>query len=133
MKAATILEKLYDLGITPSNSRPRVSNDNAYSESLFKTLKFRPGFPVNGFKTIQDARDWVLKFVRWYNTEHRHSALNYVTPKQRHTGEADQILAQRKQIIEAAKAANPQRWSGQIRNLSLPDFVTLNPEKAANC
>ena len=133
MKAATFLEKLYDLGITPSNSRPRVSNDNAYSESLFKTLKFRPGFPVNGFKTIQDARDWVLKFVRWYNTEHRHSALNYVTPQQRHTGEADHILAKRKQVIEAAKAANPQRWSGKIRNLSLPDSVTLNPEKAANC
>jgi putative transposase len=133
MKAATFLEKLYDLGITPSKSRPRVSNDNAYSESLFKTLKFRPGFPVNGFKTIQDARDWVLKFVRWYNTEHRHSALNYVTPQQRHTSEADQILAKRKQVIEAEKAANPQRWSGQIRNLSLPESVTLNPEKAANC
>jgi putative transposase len=130
MKAATFLEKLYDLGITPSNSRPRVNNDNAYSESLFKTLKFRPGFPANGFKTIQDARDWVLKFVRWYNTEHRHSALNYVTPQQRHTGEADQILAKRTQIIEAT---NPQRWSGQIRNLSLPDSVALNPEKAANC
>lgn len=133
MKAATFLEKLYDLGITPSNSRPRVSNDNAYSEALFKTLKFRPGFPVNGFKTIQYAQAWVLKFVRWYNTEHRHSALNYVTPQQRHTGEADQILAQRKQVIEAAKAANPQRWSGSIRNLSLPDSVTLNPEKAVNC
>jgi transposase InsO family protein len=133
MKAATLLEKLYDLGITPSNSRPRVSNDNAYSESLFKTLKFRPGFPANGFKTIEDARDWVLKFVRWYNTEHRHSALNYVTPQQRHTGEANQILAKRKQVIEAAKAANPNRWSGKIRNLSLPDSVTLNPEKAANC
>lgn len=75
----------------------------------------------------------VAKFVRWYNTEHRHSALNYVTPQQRHTGEADQILAQRKQVIEAAKAANPQRWSGSIRNLSLPDSVTLNLEKAVNC
>jgi transposase InsO family protein len=133
MKAATFLEKLYDVGITPSNSRTRVSNDNAYSESLFKTLKFWPRFPTNGFKTIREARDWVLQFVRWYNTEHRHSALNYVTPQQRHTGEADQILAQRKLVIEAAKAANPQRWSGIIRNLSLPDSVTLNPEKGANC
>jgi transposase InsO family protein len=133
MKAATFLEKLYDLGITPSNSRPRVSNDNTYSESLFKTLKFRPGLPVNGFKTIQNARDWVLKFVRWYNTEHRHGALNYVKPQQRHTGEADQILEKRKQVIETAKAANPQRRSRQIRNLSLPESVTLNPEKAANC
>ncbi|MBS98025.1 MAG: hypothetical protein CMI01_05050 [Oceanospirillaceae bacterium] len=133
MKAATFLEKLYDLGITPSNSRPRVSNDNAFSEALFKTLKFRPGFPVDGFETIQQAREWVLAFVRWYNTEHRHSALNYVTPQQRHNGEADQILAQRKRIIEAAKAANPRRWSGDIRNFSLPETVTLNPERAVNC
>lgn len=133
MKASTFLEKLYDLGITPSNSRPRVSNDNAYSVSLFKTLKFRPGFPAAGFRTIQEARNWVLGFVHWYNTEHRHSALNYVTPQQRHDGEADQILARRQQVIEAAKADNPRRWSGDIRNFSLPESVTLNPEKAANC
>lgn len=132
MKASTFLEKLYDLGITPSKSRPRVSNDNAYSESLFKTLKFRPGFPTNGFRTIEDARKWVLSFVRWYNTEHRHSALNYVTPQQRHNDEADQILAQRKRVIEAAKTENPKRWSGDVRNFSLPESVTLNPEKAAN-
>lgn len=133
MKASTFLEKLYDLGITPSKSRPRVSNDNAYSESLFKTLKFRPGFPANGFSTIQKARSWVLAFVRWYNTEHRHSALTYVTPQQRHDDKANQILARRKQVIEAAKAENPRRWSGDIRNLSLPESVTLNPEKAVNC
>lgn len=133
MKAATFLEKLYDLGITPSKSRPRVSNDNAFSESLFKTLKFRPGFPVNGFATIEDARDWVLASVRWYNNEHRHSALHYVTPEQRHTGEAEHILAYRKQVIEAAKAKNPLRWSGDTRNLSLPESVTLNPDRAANC
>lgn len=132
MKAATFLEKLYDLGITPSNSRPRVSNDNAYSESLFKTLKFRPGFPVSGFKTIDEARSWVLMFVRWYNTEHRHSALKYVTPEQRHNGEAKKVLDQRRQVLEEERAKNPQRWSGDIRNLSLPETVTLNPEKAAN-
>jgi len=132
MKAATFLEKLYDLGITPSKSRPRVSNDNAFSESLFKTLKFRPGFPVNGFATIEQARHWVLAFVRWYNTEHRHSELHYVTPEQRHTGEAEQILERRKRVIEAAKAKNPLRWSGDIRNLSLPESVTLNPDRAAN-
>jgi len=132
MKAATFLEKLYDLGITPSNSRPRVSNDNAYSESLFKTLKFRPGFPVSGFKTIDEARSWGLMFVRWYNTEHRHSALKYVTPEQRHNGEAKKVLDQRRQVLEEERAKNPQRWSGDIRNLSLPETVTLNPEKAAN-
>lgn len=109
-----------------------VSNDNAYSESLFKTLKFRPAFPVNGFKTLKEARSWVLKFERWYNTEHRHSVLKYVTPKQRHNGEAEHILAQRKQVLEAEKAKNPQRWSGDIRDFSLSESVTLNPEKAAN-
>ena len=132
MKAATFLEKLYDLGITPSNSRPRVSNDNAYSESLFKTLKFRPGFPLNGFKTIDEARNWVLAFVRWYNIEHRHSGLNYVTPEQRHNGEAQDILLQRKVVLEAAKAKNPRRWSGETRNASLPESVTLNPDKAVH-
>src|SRR5699024_10515970 len=100
MKAATFLEKLYDLGITPSHSRPRVSNDNAYSESLFKTLKFRPGFPANGFATMEAAREWVLAFVRWYNGEHRHSMIRYVTPEQRHNGEAVEILAHRKQVLE---------------------------------
>lgn len=133
MKAATFLDKLYDLGITPSRSRPRVSNDNAYSESLFKTLKFRPSFPTKGFKTLQEARQWVLAFTRWYNTQHRHSALRYVTPEQRHNGEAKRILARRKRVLEEAKKANPQRWTGETRNLSLPETVTLNPEKAVNC
>lgn len=133
MKAATFLQKLYDLGITPSKSRPRVSNDNAYSESLFKTLKFRPGFPVNGFKTLEQAREWTQQFVDWYNNEHRHSGINYVTPQQRHNGLADEVLANRKAVIEAFKSEHPERWSGNIRNLSLPDSVTLNPEKAVNC
>jgi putative transposase len=133
MKAATFLETLYALGITPSYSRPRVSNDNAYSESLFKTLKYRPGFPANGFATIGEAREWVHGFVGWYNVEHRHSMLRYVTPEQRHNGEADRVLAHRKQVLEAAKAENPQRWSGQTRNLSLPESVTLNPAKAVSC
>lgn len=133
MKAATFLQKLYDLGITPSKSRPRVSNDNAYSESLFKTLKFRPGFPVNGFKTLEQAREWTQQFVGWYNKEHRHSGINYVTPEQRHDGQAGDILAKRKAVIEAFKSEHPERWSGNIRNFSLPDAVTLNPEKAVNC
>ncbi len=110
-----------------------MSNDNAYSESLFKTLKFRPGFPASGFKTINEARNWVLAFVRWYNTEHRHSGLNYVTPEQRHNGEAHEILIQRRVVLEAAKAKNPRRWSGETRNLSLPESVMLNPDKAVNC
>lgn len=133
MKAATFLETLYDLGVVPSRSRPRVSNDNAYSEALFRTLKYRPGFPAEGFATLEQARQWVLQFTQWYNNEHRHSALNYVTPAQRHNGEAKSVLAARQKVLTKAKTARPERWSGAIRNLSLPGTVTLNPERAANC
>jgi len=133
MKAATFLQKLYDLGITPSHGRPRVSNDNAYSEALFRTLKYRPGFPANGFATIDEAREWMHQFVCWYNNEHRHRALNYVTPAQRHSGEASEILARRQATYERARQAHPERWSGDIRNFTLPNQVHLNPEKAATC
>jgi len=133
MKAATFLQKLYDLGITPSRSRPRVSNDNAYSEALFRTLKYRPGFPSKGFATLGQAREWVLAFVHWYNEEHRHSALNYVTPAQRHSGEATRILENRKATYQRARDAHPERWPGAIRDFGLPQSVTLNPETAANC
>src|SRR5690554_1991025 len=101
--AATFLETLYDLGIAPSRSRPRVSNDNAYSEALFRTLKYRPGFPAEGFATLEQARQWVLQFTQWYNNEHRHSALNYVTPAQRHNGEAKSVL------IEIGRASCRER------------------------
>ena len=132
MKAATFLQKLHDLGITPSRSRPRVSNDNAYAEALFRTLKYRPGFPVNGFATLGAARAWMHRFVTWYNEEHRHSALNYVTPAQRHSGEATRILARRQATYERARHAHPERWSGNIRDFGLPEQVYLNPETAAN-
>ncbi|SHE61848.1 IS3 family transposase [Alkalibacter saccharofermentans] len=130
MKGATLLETLYSLGIVPSNSRPRVSNDNAYAESVFKTFKYRPGFPHKGFATIDDARSWVQKFSRWYNTQHHHSGLNFLTPNQRHDGLSDQIFAQRIAVYEAAKTMNPQRWSRSIRDWSIEDKVWLNPEKS---
>jgi transposase InsO family protein len=133
MKAAVFLQKLYDLGIVPSRSRPRVSNDNAFSEALFRTLKYRPGFPAKGFASLDEARQWVLHFVDWYNHEHRHSALNYVTPGQRHRGEEKVILERREKILHEAKKARPERWSGDIRDFSLPETVTLNPERAMNC
>ncbi len=97
MKGATMLETLHRLGITSSFNRPRVSNDNAYAESLFRTCKYRPDYPVNGFNTIDDARAWVLSFSHWYNTQHKHSGLKFTTPYQRHTGEAETILEHRKQ------------------------------------
>jgi putative transposase len=129
MKGASMLETLRRLGVTPSFSRPRVSNDNAYAESLFRTCKYRPDYPVNGFATIDEARAWMLSFTRWYNTDHKHSGLKFTTPLQRHTGEAEVIIKQRKQVYRAARARHPNRWSGDIRNWDLPENVWLNPEK----
>nr|WP_298250363.1 integrase core domain-containing protein [uncultured Halomonas sp.] len=102
---------------------------NAYAEPAFKTLKYRSGFPVDGFATLVEAQDWVQQFTVWYNHEHRHSALRYVRPSQRHNGKAKDILAQRQGLFEAAKQRHPERWSGDIRNLSLPEMVHLNPER----
>ena len=127
MKAATLLEKLRDLHIQPSYSRPRVSDDNAQVEAFFRTLKYRPGYPSRGFTDLAAARQWVLQFVRWYNEEHRHSALRYVTPAQRHAGLDAQLLEQRKRLYERARQANPTRWSGNTRNWSRPAVMWLNP------
>ena len=129
MKGASMLETLRRLGVTASFSRPRVSNDNAYAESLFRTCKYRPDYPVNGFATIEGARDWVLSFSRWYNTEHKHSGLKFTTPEQRHTGEATAILEHRQQVYREARSRHPNRWSGDIRNWELPEKIWLNPEK----
>ena len=129
MKGSSMLETLRRLGVTSSFSRPRVSNDNAYAESLFRTCKYRPDYPVNGFATIENAREWVLSFSRWYNTEHKHSGLKFTTPVQRHTGEATAILEHRQQVYREARARHPNRWSGEIRNWVLPEKVWLNPEK----
>ncbi|MFC3787839.1 IS3 family transposase [Paenibacillus sp. GCM10012307] len=130
MKGATLLETLYSLGITPSRSRPRVSNDNPYAESIFRTCKYRPDLPVKGFKDVMAARVWVKSFARWYNDEHRHSGLNFITPNQRHQGLADDVFKKRKAVYEAAKAKHPSRWSGEVRDWSLEDEVWLNPERA---
>ncbi|ECG6808395.1 IS3 family transposase, partial [Salmonella enterica subsp. enterica serovar Muenchen] len=127
MKSQVLQVKLAELKITPSHSRPRVSNDNAHVESLFRTLKYVPSWPEKGFATLEDARAWVESFVGWYNEEHRHSGLRYVTPGQRHRGEDHELLAQRKSVYEAAKMQNPHRWSGATRNWSRQDEVWLNP------
>lgn len=132
MKSAALLATLQWLGVTPSHSRPRVSNDNAYAESVFRTCKYRPAYPAEGFATLEEARAWVMRFETWYNTEHRHSGLNFVTPAQRHDAQAEAIMQQRIKVYEAARARHPQRWSGHIRDWSLPESVWLNPEKAAS-
>ena len=128
-KGATLLEKLHELGITPSFSRPRVSNDNPYSEALFRTCKYRPCYPVDGFATVDNAREWVAGFVQWYNHEHRHSGIRLVTPAQRHAGEDKEVLAKRHVINQAARDANPARWSGKTRNWTPIGTVSLNPER----
>ena len=129
MKSATLLAKMYDLGITPSRGRPRVSNDNPYSESLFRTLKYCPQWPAKGFATLEAAQQWVCTFVRWYNEEHRHSRIRFVTPAQRHQGKDHGLLAQRHAVYESAKAARPERWSGATRNWTPVGAVMLNPER----
>ncbi len=132
MKGATMLATLQELGVVPSFSRPSVSNDNPYSESLFRTLKYRPEYPEKAFENLLAARTWVQGFVNWYNHEHLHSAIKFVTPVQRHTGEDKEILALRKQIYQQAKLKYPERWSGEIRNWDEINEVYLNPENEKN-
>jgi transposase InsO family protein len=116
MKGATMLATLQHLGVIPSFSRPSVSNDNPYSESLFGTMKYTPAYPVKPFESLNAAREWVLVFVQWYNNVHLHSGIKFVTPAQRHRGEDQLVLAKRKEVYELAKQKNPQRWSGETRN-----------------
>lgn len=129
MKGATMLATLQGLGITPSFSRPAVSNDNPYSESLFKTLKYRPAYPLKPFADLTAARQWVDELVQWYNHDHRHSAIRFVTPAQRHAGQDGAILDQRKAVYEKARAERPQRWSGSLRNWQRVAVVQLNPDR----
>ena len=129
MKGATMLATLQTLGVVPSFSRPSVSDDNPYSESLFRTLKYCPAYPNKPFESIGEARHWVHRFVQWYNHEHRHSAIRYVTPNQRHSGKERSLLKQREAVYEAAKRRNPGRWSGSSRNWNPVAEVWLNPPK----
>ena len=129
LKATTVLAMLNWLGVKPSYSRPRVSDDNAYAESLFRTAKYRPEFPAKGFADLDAARTWAAEFVRWYNYDHRHSGIRYVSPAQRHAGEDHAILAARHVLYSRARELNPARWSGPTRNWSPVLVVTLNPER----
>lgn len=125
-KASTLQVKLVDLGVDASFNRPRVSNDNAYSESLFRTCKYRPDFPERGFANLTGARRWVSQFVEWYNHVHKHSAIKFVAPADRHAGLDVLILAERERVYEAARAANPIRWSKSTRNWDPIPVVHLN-------
>jgi transposase InsO family protein len=132
MKALTMKAKLEELGVMSSYSRPRVSNDNPYSEALFRTLKYRAEWPTSGFSSLNEARDWVQNFVDWYNFKHKHSKINFVTPAERHAGKDEVILSERKKVLEAAKQKNPKRWSGSVRDCNPAGVVMLNPDKLEN-
>jgi putative transposase len=129
MRSVTLKTKMEELGISGSHSRPRVSNDNPFSEALFKTLKTCPTWPNDGFENLEATREWVNIFSIWYNEKHCHSGIRFVTPSQRHKGEDKQILEQRNDVYKTARENNPSRWSGDTRNWSWIDSVNLNPDK----
>jgi len=109
MKSKPVALLLADLGVTKTHSRPHVSDDNPYSESQFRTLKYRPGFP-DRFGSIEDARGFCQSFFTWYNHQHHHSGLGLMTPAMVHHGQAPQILAHRQVVLDAAYAAHPERF-----------------------
>ncbi len=128
MRGATLLVKLQDLGVATSFSRPSVSNDNPFSESAFRTAKYRPEFPVKPFASLEEARTWAASFVRWYNTVHLHSSIHFVTPDDRHAGRDIELLKNREQVYARAKERHPKRWgSRKTRDWAPVESVTLNP------
>ena len=129
MKGATMLATPQWLGIAPSFSRPRVSDDNPYSEALFRTVKYRPEYPKKPFEDIEAARKWVASFVCWYNNEHRHSGIRFITPSQKHSGSEEEVLEERKEVYRQAREKNPARWSGRTSNWEAIEVVVLNPSK----
>ena len=129
MKGSTMLATLQHLGIVASFSRPSVSDDNPFIESLFRTLKYRPEYPHKPFETLEAARDWVTAFVAWYNTEHRHSGIRYVTPDERHHGRETDVLANRVRVYERERRRHPNRWSRGTRNWTPAPAVFLNPKR----
>ena len=127
MKSITLRAKMQELGVVSSYSRPRVSNDNPYSEALFRTVKYHPRWPSEGFMHLDDARLWVKEFVQWYNHDHRHSRIKFVTPQQRHTGEDVTLLKKRHTLYSKMIKLHPARWSTTTRNWQHEPIVELNP------
>lgn len=130
MKGATLKATMERLGVIPSFSRPRVSDDNPFSEALFRTLKYRPDYPRQPFQSCDEARAWAARFVAWYHRDHLHSGIGYVTPLDRHEGRDEAILAARRAVYEAARRRHPERWAGRkTRPWAAPRDVLLNPTK----
>jgi transposase InsO family protein len=127
MRGHTMIATLQWLGIVPSFSRPHVCNDNPYSEALFRTLKATPAYPRTPFTGLPAARRWVARFVDWYNRDHRHSAIRFVTPTERHSGADKAILARRHTLYTGARRQRPERWARHTRNWEPIQDVVLNP------
>lgn len=129
MKGATMIGTLQKLGIMPSFSRPSISDDNPFSESLFKTLKYSPFYPIRPFKGVCDCEQWVNYFVTWYNNAHLHSGIKFVTPNMRHDGRDLKILKKRERVYLEAREKYPDRWKTKIRDWSPINKVHLNPTR----
>lgn len=127
MRGSTMVATLQWLGIVPSFSRPHVCNDNPYSEALFRTLKHTPAYPRVPFADLAAAHRWVTRLVVWYNSEHRHSAIRFVTPAERHSGADVAILGRRHELYERARRRRPERWTRHTRNWTPIPVVVLNP------
>lgn len=129
MKGSTMRTTLEQLGVVQSLSRPRVHDDNPFSEALFRTLKYRPGYPEGCFEGLGHARLWVRSFIGWYNHEHLHSAIGFVTPSDRHAGRDREILENRREVYAEAKERHPERFATGVRAWQRPKLVRLNPER----
>jgi putative transposase len=131
MRSRPFWQTAAELGVGLSYSRPRVSNDNPYSESLFKTIKYQPEYPDN-FGCVQDARQYMGNFVDWYHHRHRHSGLVYLTPEAVHHGRSDGLIHRRQDVMDAAYRLNPKRYHKRPIHPTLPEAVWINnPNKAA--
>ena len=126
MRGATLESRLEEMGVLRSFSRPRVSNDNPYSESLFRTVMCRPDYPNRPFASNEEACEWVAAFVDWYNHRHRHSGIKFVTTHQRHSGTATSIRREQAHVYEKARQAHPRRWSRSTRCWRQPEEVWIN-------
>jgi transposase InsO family protein len=128
MKGATMKATMEKLGIVSSFSRPRVSDDNPFSEALFRTAKYWIEYPRTPFASLEEARTWAAKFVAWYNHDHLHSGIGFVTPADRHTRRDTAILLGRRTVYERARRRHPERWANATRAWNAPAVVRLNPD-----
>ena len=132
MKSRCVAMLLSDLGVTKTHSRPHVSNDNPFSESQFKTLKYRPEFP-NRFGSLQDARAFCAEFFRWYNNDHHHSGIGWLTPETVHCGRAPQVIEARQRVLDTAHLCHPDRFVRKAPVApALPEAVWINPPQPTN-